>query len=151
MDSTMERYTSIQWRDPVGVNYYRATGYLKQSEDLLTDTGIVRNDIVKLLYFNEENSRLMIQSDKNQDGGKMQSGDGIYWRGKYSGKVIRQEVVMSLLNIDKTYYDYYQSINRYDQADENPFAEPANIVGNIEGGYGCFASFNASSIVLKTK
>ena len=152
VDSTIERYASIQWKDPIGANYYRVLGQLNQSENIHeTDKNVIKTDFTKLLYFNEENSRTMILNDKNQENGKMQSADGIYWTGNYRGEVVRQEIVMYLLNTDKTYYDYYQSINQYSKADGNPFAEPINVIGNINGGYGCFAAFNRSSITFKIK
>ncbi|TDE12140.1 DUF4249 domain-containing protein [Dyadobacter psychrotolerans] len=151
IDSTMERYASIQWEDPVGVNYYRVFGELSQSETIQLVNNSLKIDFKKLLFFNEENSRTMILSDKNQENGVMQSADGIYWTGTYRGSVIRQEIEMNLLNIDKIYYDYYQSINQASLADDNPFAEPINITGNINGGFGCFAAYNMSTIKLKIK
>lgn len=151
IDSTIERYASIQWKDPIGVNYYRVFGQLNQSENIQAESNSIKIDFTKLLYFNEENSRTMILSDKNQKNGIMQSADGVYWTGKYRGKVLKQEITMHLLNIDKTYYDYYQSINQYELADDNPFSEPINIAGNINGGYGCFAAYNMSSITSKIR
>jgi hypothetical protein len=151
VDSTIERYASVQWKDPAGANYYRVWGQLQQSANVLKDGKVTQVNFTKLLYFNEENARTMIVSDRNQENGLMQSADGVYWSGKYPHEVARQEIIMHLLNTDKTYYDYYQSISQYDQADDNPFAEPVNVKGNITGGYGCFAAFNGSVITLRLK
>ncbi len=43
---------------------------------------------------------------------------------------------------DRNYYLYHQSIIRQQEVDDNPFAEPALIYTNIEGGLGVFGGYN---------
>lgn len=55
------------------------------------------------------------------------------------------EVTVSSIPADT--YNYYQSIQRYNDTDGNPFAEPAPLRSNVPGGYGLFAG--ASDVVLR--
>lgn len=55
------------------------------------------------------------------------------------GRTIRPTI--ELLSINEDYFRYMKSINAYDNADDNPFAEPVNVVSNITNGYGFFTTF----------
>ncbi|RZK25401.1 MAG: DUF4249 family protein, partial [Hymenobacter sp.] len=46
------------------------------------------------------------------------------------------EVIVSTLPAET--YDFYLSLNRYYDTDGNPFAEPAPLHSNVQGGYGLF-------------
>lgn len=145
IDSTIERYAFIRWRDIAGPTYYRVYGLLEQTEEVLVDNKLKTVSFSKLLYFSDEGKRSMIISDENQNGQVIQSANGIYWRGPYVGsRLVSQKITMYLLNTDKMYYDYYRSISAYQDAAQNPFAEPVSIGNNIQGGVGCFAGYNGS-------
>lgn len=51
-------------------------------------------------------------------------------------RLLRIEVMV----LDEHYYKYYRSL---ENNDDNPFVEPTLVYTNVEGGLGCFASFNA--------
>jgi hypothetical protein len=61
------------------------------------------------------------------------------------------ELTYSLLHVDENYYRYHDSILRQDESEGNPFAEPVPIPTNINGGLGCFAGYNRSTVVVKIK
>lgn len=46
-------------------------------------------------------------------------------------------------------YEFYQSIQRYFDTDGNPFAEPAPLRSNVQGGYGLFGG--ATDVTLRLK
>jgi hypothetical protein len=48
---------------------------------------------------------------------------------------------VELLSINEDYYQYIKSVNSYDNAIDNPFAEPVNVTSNIKNGYGFFTTF----------
>ena len=52
---------------------------------------------------------------------------------------------LSLLVVDDHYYNYHQSL--LTNSVDNPFAEPAPIYSNFEGGLGVFAAYNTFTIV----
>ncbi|MCE7040329.1 DUF4249 domain-containing protein [Dyadobacter sp. CY312] len=57
-------------------------------------------------------------------------------------------VQFEILNLDEHYYRFYKSLKDHGNAD-NPFVEPALVYTNIEGGLGCFASYNAGIYLVK--
>jgi hypothetical protein len=48
---------------------------------------------------------------------------------------------IELLHITEDYFRYIKSVNAYDNATDNPFAEPVNLLTNIKNGYGFFTTF----------
>ncbi|MDH5398044.1 MAG: DUF4249 domain-containing protein [Cyclobacteriaceae bacterium] len=60
------------------------------------------------------------------------------------GTVFRYRVIMHSITEDA--YLYYQSLVKQREALHDPFAEPANVYGNVEGGYGIFYGVAADSV-----
>lgn len=56
---------------------------------------------------------------------------------------------LELLHINEDYYRYIKSVNAYDNALDNPFAEPVNVITNIRNGYGFFTTFALAVDTLK--
>jgi len=52
---------------------------------------------------------------------------------------------VGLQQIDKSYYKYAVSEQKYRNSLNNPFAEPVQVYSNVKEGYGIFTSFNESS------
>ena len=48
---------------------------------------------------------------------------------------------VKLLHINKDYYNYIRSLNTYENAADNPFAEPVNLYTNVNNGYGLFTTY----------
>ncbi len=56
---------------------------------------------------------------------------------------------LELLHINQDYFRYIKSVNAYDNAIDNPFAEPVNVITNIKNGYGFFTTFALAVDTLK--
>ena len=54
-------------------------------------------------------------------------------------------IYFDLFTIDKDFYQYIESMEKYSMNNGNPFGEPVQVFGNIENGYGLFTSFSYSS------
>lgn len=68
------------------------------------------------------------------------------------GRLLRfAELTVSLLHTDENYYRYHDAIARQDATIDNPFAEPVLIPTNINGGLGCFAGYNRSTVMIRLK
>ncbi len=62
--------------------------------------------------------------------------------------VIYRPVVM-LTSITGDYYRYYKSRKIYEDAQDNPFAEPVSIFTNIKQGYGIFSAYSSTVRVIQ--
>jgi hypothetical protein len=51
------------------------------------------------------------------------------------------KATIELLHINKDYYRYIKSLNSYENAVDNPFAEPVNLYSNVKNGYGLFTTY----------
>jgi len=56
---------------------------------------------------------------------------------------------LTVSSVPASTYDFYQSVQRYRDANDNPFAEPAPLRSNVQGGYGLFGG--ASDVVVRIK
>ncbi|AIZ63227.1 hypothetical protein PK28_05160 [Hymenobacter sp. DG25B] len=56
------------------------------------------------------------------------------------------EVTISTLTREA--YDFYQSVQRYQDSQGNPFAEPAPLAGNIRNGYGLFGGATDTRVII---
>jgi hypothetical protein len=56
---------------------------------------------------------------------------------------------LTVSSVPASTYDFYQSVQRYRDANDNPFAEPAPLRSNLQGGYGLFGG--ASDVVVRIK
>ena len=52
-----------------------------------------------------------------------------------------RRATVELLHINKDYYKYIKSLNSYENAVDNPFAEPVNLYSNVKNGYGLFTTY----------
>jgi hypothetical protein len=53
-----------------------------------------------------------------------------------------RRATVELLHINKDYYKYIKSLNNYENANGNPFAEPVNLYSNASNGYGLFTTYS---------
>lgn len=56
---------------------------------------------------------------------------------------------LELLSINEDYFRYMKSVNAYENASDNPFAEPVNVMTNIKNGYGFFTTYALSVDTLQ--
>ncbi|MCB0652990.1 MAG: DUF4249 domain-containing protein [Saprospiraceae bacterium] len=137
---------SITFNDPPGEeNYYlfRAST-IEQYEDWNGDTITYRNYIY--LDSNdpiaEYSEKGLIFSDKAFNGNEYTIKG---WNYSWWEQVEKFE--MELVSISKDGYLYLRSLENYNNAEGNPFAQPATVYSNIQNGYGIFA-LGASDKVL---
>ena len=55
---------------------------------------------------------------------------------------------LQVLYISEAFYEYLKSSRIHDYTRENPFAEPLNVQGNVENGYGIFAGYSSQTFEL---
>lgn len=55
-----------------------------------------------------------------------------------------------ILNTNKEYYDYHESIKKYSGGDD-PFTEVSPVFTNITGGLGIFAAYTIDSLIFRLK
>jgi hypothetical protein len=151
----LEYYARLRWRDPAGqTNYYRADGdsdffnpgTISQPGKPTRDT-LYRNNGL----WRHDGGYAPVQTDASRDGEVLQSARATlagYYQGN-NGRVFRQPprpVTGYLLHTDVNYYRYHEAFLRQYNNEDNPFAEPAPIPTNIDGGLGCFGAYNRTSI-----
>ena len=56
---------------------------------------------------------------------------------------------LTVSSIPASSYEFYQSVQRYRDANDNPFAEPAPLRSNVQGGYGLFGGSTDVTLRLK--
>jgi hypothetical protein len=52
-----------------------------------------------------------------------------------------RRATVELLHINNDYFKYIKSLNSYENAVDNPFAEPVNLFSNAKNGYGLFTTY----------
>lgn len=62
---------------------------------------------------------------------------------------ITDSVALRAIEINKDYYDFLTSVYNAQNANGNPFAQPASIRSNITGGVGIFTGFSAVKATVK--
>jgi hypothetical protein len=54
------------------------------------------------------------------------------------------EVWIDLQQVDKSYYLYAVSEQKYQQTRNNPFTEPVQVYSNVKNGFGLFSAYNGT-------
>lgn len=108
--------------------YYRFLVYQNNTKSFQTQSTIATNreeDFDRYLFF--QGGQLIFKS-KN---------DFFVSRG-----VLIDSVAVKTLEINKDYYEFIESVRNAQNANGNPFAQPASIRSNIQGGMGIFTGFD---------
>ncbi len=158
----------MNWFDIAGEkNFYRVRGFTEVEYSVLqTNANQERIERRVKGRFNfdwdENTGRSDFQNDVNLDSTVFTSPLGkstlpsseLYYTNDgpvYAKQKIKLLTVnMEVLNTDQAYYDYHKSLELSRNSD-NPFAEPALVFTNINGGLGCFAAYNSRQIIYKPK
>jgi len=141
-------FLSVEWQDAPGEgDYYRIFAeppvmtYRLPGNDGQTE----QTDTVYLPAIVFQQGETYIQ-DTGQDGQFFRVAKGgfttnILTSGRNNVQFERKIKVI-LLTTDRAYYQYHQSLQRYQEAKPtNPFVEPSFVFSNIEGGLGVFAAY----------
>lgn len=150
-----------RWQDPAGqANHYQVTGsfrYVPLCKSCEMNPNYKETEQYSPLYSDESNNGL--QTDRSTEGKEMISDRlflGSYFYGSpsqsgFGNQYKSATLTINLLSTDQAYYQYQDAVSRQSQAVDNPFAEPVPVPANIQGGLGCFAGYNRSTMTLKLK
>ncbi len=61
---------------------------------------------------------------------------------------LQQPIYIKMYSVPKNFVNYLESLNKYWQANGNPFAQPVNVFSNIENGFGILAAFGLHQQVI---
>jgi len=158
------------WKDLAGqTNYYRVRASLDLEYSLpeeISGTGQFTEKRVRNRFnFNWDDTigRIDFRNDANLDGadfntpiGRVKlphplsySGtNGTVYTSYPKSKIV--SVTMEVYNTDEHYFKYHRSVQTRGDSD-NPFVEPSLIYTNIEGGLGCFGSYNSGQFIYRPK
>lgn len=159
----------MSWDDIAGeTNYYRARASMDLEYSVPDGTNPQNFDEKRTrtrFNFNWDDTigRNDFRSDANLDGetfttpiGRVNLPDVVSYDfgngNKYTvypkSKII--SVTLEVYNTDEHYFRYHRSLETRGSSD-NPFVEPSLIYTNIEGGLGCFASYNSGQVTYRPK
>ncbi|RCR68747.1 DUF4249 domain-containing protein [Larkinella punicea] len=162
-------YIQASWQDPAGsVNMYRLAGdyeFLQVTTSTRPNQPPTQNSqqMINQLGFNEDNTDFL--SDRNRNGQMITSQRGYLYLNSqtysyvsngsvYTNSTISKRPIkinFYLLNVDMNYHAYHHALELQNDAVDNPFAEPALVPTNIQGGLGCFGAYNRSTITAILK
>jgi hypothetical protein len=130
-------------------------GYAYQDDDIRNSDGpTIDLNQFRLSYIGNVNSIKPI-SDAGRNGQRLlySNAVGLSYSRPYNpanpGRPRPGYLEVTVSAIPASSYDFYQSLQRYRSANDNPFAEPAPLRSNVEGGYGLFGG--ASDRVVRIK
>jgi hypothetical protein len=94
----------------------------------------------------------VIYTDKGRDGKKfvLRSLEPISFAINPAYSSDSSFLIVYLLNTDKAYYDFHQSLLNYSLGDQ-PFTEPSQVYSNVSGGLGIFAAYTVDSLRFRIK
>ncbi len=167
-DTTLTvKYT---WADIAGqTNYYRIRASLDLEysvpEGVTNEGKIIEKRVRNRFNFNWDDTigRNDFRNDVNLDGTDFHSpigrvrlpnplaytaGNGTTYLSFPKSKIV--SVTMEVYNTDEHYFRYHRSVQTRGDSD-NPFVEPSLIYTNVEGGLGCFASYNSGQFIYRPK
>lgn len=159
------------WADIAGqANFYRVRASLDLEysvpEGVTSNQGqLIEKRVRNRFNFNWDDTigRNDFRNDVNLDGTDFNSptgrvrlpgplsysaGDGKVYLSFPKSKIV--SVTMEVYNTDEHYFKYHRSVQTRGDSD-NPFVEPSLIYTNIEGGLGCFASYNSGQVIYRPK
>ncbi|MDX5422274.1 MAG: DUF4249 domain-containing protein [Hymenobacteraceae bacterium] len=129
---------TYKWQDAPGVeNFYHLTAY----RTYYIDFGYppIRTAHHEMAY--TDNEKIYV-SDEKQDGRVMASPEFEFSSADPDHVPRPFNVVAVIAVTDEAYYRYHQSVINQESNGGNPFAEPQQIYGNVQGGLGVFAAYN---------
>ena len=131
--------TTMYWNSPGGVNYYRGYGAFTQT---------VR-DAPGALPETRISSPSFFVDRANNPGPAVRSLTGAHTLVlPLKAQILTKRARIGLFTTDLNYYRYHATLREQINAPNNSFAESTVSFSNIVGGYGVFAAYNASYVVL---
>ena len=133
---------SIEFEDPAGEeNYYRASVFI-QTGNWSQEVYLHQLDPIA-----EQFDRDQYLKDNTFAGKKYTWRVGFYpW---FLDPNTEYKIFVRLFAVSRDQYFYERSVYLAQEADDNPFAEPVIIYGNMEGGQGVFSLSVKSEVVIE--
>jgi hypothetical protein len=122
--------------------------YIINAIGTYTDSGITYENSI---YFNSNDpiwnysNGGMLLSDRSFDG-LTKTVELEHWF--YQGELRPDKISIIINTVADSYIDFDESMNKYWNADGNPFAEPVVLYSNVENGLGLFTLFNRKTIEI---
>lgn len=150
------------WQDPAqAANYYHIAGDVdygtisRQYTAANTYTDVPYRATTPIYFTADGSINSPYLNDVKSNGREMTSSRGrVNFNYYVNGKPVANPPIdanVYLLNVTEAYYKYHQSVQQQSANRDNPFAEPTLIQGNIQGGFGCFGSYNRATMTLRVK
>jgi hypothetical protein len=104
-------------------------------------------------YYRFMSSKKRVENDSERDfftSDQIRNGEYIAYSTGYR-YFQGDTVIVSLYSLDPAYYRFLSTSNDAEDANGNPFAQPAVIESTVQGGYGAFTilSFDRDTIIIK--
>ncbi|WP_266368441.1 DUF4249 domain-containing protein [Tellurirhabdus rosea] len=152
-----EYFVRLRWNDPTGsANYYRVAGLFRYRPASPAQAARAEN----LINFSRNEETRDLVDDRQNDGQLLISSRGFFLMGTTGTSTTFRQILdtfreasfsVDLLHTDENYYRYHEAVTRQNQTGGNPFAEPVLIPSSINGGLGCFGSYNRTNLPLRLK
>lgn len=132
--------------DPAGeTNYYFLSGEVEYEDD-------DGNTYTTSFYFDTRNPMFdyntggLTFTDETFDG---QQRTFEFERWFYEDDIKPTRYKISVVSLPKEYNNFFESLDKYWNADGNPFAEPVILYTNVEAGLGLFVIYNPTVFILE--
>ncbi|MBX0292277.1 DUF4249 domain-containing protein [Hymenobacter sp. HSC-4F20] len=112
-----------------------------------TEFGSVGETFTLSTLYNGYYNSLAPYPDSNVNGQQINLSTDVVISGAYGGlnPPVPAYLELMVLNLTADAYKFYQSRQRYEDTQDNPFAEPAPLYSNIRNGYGVFGGMAAAT------
>ncbi len=138
-----EHTFKYKWQDaPNQENYYLPLAILEEQVPNPPPNQPTGRD---LIFVNEET----YISDDRKDGTIFTSSEGMYTTAADNTVSSPFTIQTHLVVSDRAYYLYHRSLYMHNNVKDNPFAEPAIIYTNVQGGLGVFSGYNQLKKVFR--
>lgn len=129
----------VKIQDPVGINYYRYGSEINGKHGTQPEISTISDNA----FDGGEYSKSIDSGLGNEESDMHGSVSGYF--------VVGDTITVKWLNVEKSYYDFWTSVDYKRSQSMNPMMSPTRIVGNIDGALGYWSGIGASvkSIVLE--
>jgi hypothetical protein len=134
----------IQFDDPVGKNYYGAVVYIKYNKQEMfypTQTSVIDQGSIS-----EVNGSGVIINDLSFDGKRKEL--DLLIRRFYLDET-KSNIKVEWINLTEEDFKFKKSNQQYSKSSDNPFATPADVYTNINGGLGFFLLSNSKTYTVE--
>lgn len=152
----VDYFVRLRWQDPAGeVNYYQVAGdneYSSIYRPFGSSVEVPYQAVNEVVFQGYNESPFL--TDANRDGQVISSSRGkLQLYATTNPPSITPPFLLNvyLLTVNRAYYDYYEMVLSQARNDDNPFAEPMLIRGNIDGALGCFGAYNRATVRFRLR